>query len=74
MRYLATARGFNEPDNNTPSDEIWCKVVDIEPSEVAKYEKVFTDEFSEDYEHGVEVDLRPLVEFEDEWVKVSEIW
>ena len=74
MKYLATARGFNEPDNNTPSDEIWCKVVDIEPSEVAKYEKVFTDEFSEDYEHGVEVELRPLVEFKDEWVKVSEIW
>lgn len=74
MKYLATARGYNEPDNNTPSDEIWCKVVDIEPSEVAKYEKVFTDEFSEDYEYGVEVELRPLVEFNDEWVKVSEIW
>lgn len=74
MKYLATARGFNEPDNNTPSDEIWCKVVDIEPSEVAKYEKVFADEFGEDYEHGVEVELRPLVEFKDEWVKVSEIW
>ena len=74
MRYLATARGFNEPDNNTPSDEIWCKVVDIEPSEVAECEKVFTDEFGEDYESGVEVELRPLVEFNDEWVKVSEIW
>lgn len=74
MKYLVVARGFNEPDNNTPSDEIWCKVVDIEPNEVTKYEKVFTDEFGEDYEHGVEVELRPLVEFEDEWVKVSEIW
>lgn len=74
MKYLAIARGFNEPDNNTPSDEIWCKVVDIEPSEVAKYKKVFTDELGEDYEHGVEVELRPLAEFEDEWVKVSEIW
>lgn len=74
MKYLATARGFNEPDNNTPSDVIWCKVVDIEPSEVEKYEKVFVNEFGEDYEHGVEVDLRPLVAFEDRWVKVSEIW
>lgn len=74
MKYLATARGFNEPDNNTPSDEIWCKVVDIEPSEVAKYEKVFTDDMNVDYAHGAEVELLPLVEFEDEWVKVCEIW
>ena len=74
MKYLATARGYNEPDNNTPSDEIWCKVVDIEPSGVAKYEKVFENEFAEDYAYGVMVELRPLVEYEDDWVKVSEIW
>lgn len=74
MKYLATARGLNEPDNNTPSDEIWCKVVDIEPSEVEKYEEKFADEFRKNYEHGVLVELRPLAKFDDEWVKVSEIW
>lgn len=73
MKYLATARWVNEPDNNTPSDVIWCRVVDIEPSEVAKYEKAFENEFSGYYTYGVEIELRPLAEF-NEWVKVSEIW
>lgn len=73
-KYLAIARGFNEPDNNTPSDVIWCKVVDCSDDEVAKYEKVFTDEFSEDYEHGVDVQLIPISEIQDEWEKVIEIW
>lgn len=71
MKHLVVARTFNEPDNNTPSNEVWCKVVDVEPSEVAKYEKVFEKDFSGDY---IEVELRPLAEFEDEWVQVSEVW
>ena len=74
MKYLFIVRGFNEPDNNTPSDQIWCKVVECEPTEVSRYEKVFTDEFSEDYAYGVEVIFEPLENFEDEWVKVSDIW
>lgn len=73
MKYLFIARGFNEPDNSTPSDEIWCRTVECEPTEVARYEKVFIDEFSEDYAYGVEIMFEPLENF-DEWVKVSEIW
>lgn len=74
MKYLVILRGFNEPDNNTPSDEIWAKVVDIEMSEMAKCEKVYTSEFEGDYEHGVGIDFYPLDEVNNEWVKVSEIW
>ena len=74
MKYLVILRGFNEPDNNTPSDEIWAKVVDIKMSEMAKCEKVYTSEFEGDYTHGVSADFYPLDEMDNEWVKVSEIW
>ena len=74
MKYLFMARGFSEPDNNTPSEVIWCKVVECEPTEVARYEKVFTYEFNEDYPYGVAIMFEPLENFEDEWVKVSDIW
>lgn len=74
MKYLVVVRGYNEPDNSTPSDEIWIKVTGIEPSDMAKCEKIYTDEFSEDYEHGVSVDFYPLAELDEEWLKVVEIW
>ena len=45
MKYLVVVRGFNEADNNTPSDEIWTKITDIEPSDLPKYEKIYTSEF-----------------------------
>lgn len=74
MKYLVILRGFNEPDNNTPSDEIWTKIADIEPNDLAKCEKVYTGEFENDYEHGVGIDFYPLDEVNNEWIKVSEIW
>lgn len=74
MKYLFMARGFNEPDNNTPSEQVWAKVVECEPTEVAHYEKTFTEDFEKDYPYGVEIMFEPLENFEDEWVKVSDIW
>lgn len=74
MKYLVVARGYNEPDNNTPSDVLWAKTIDIDPTEQYNYEKRFEEDMAEDYEHGVDIDFYPLVEFEDEWVKVGEIW
>lgn len=74
MKYLVILRGLNEPDNNTPSDEIWANVVDIDIDEMAKHEKAYTSEFEGDYTHGVSVDFYPLDEMEHGWVKVSEIW
>lgn len=74
MKYLVVVRGFNEADNNTPSDEIWVKITDIEPSDLPKYEKVYTSEFEADYEHGVSVDFYPINEIDETWLKVMEIW
>lgn len=74
MKYLVIVRGYNEPDNNTPSDEIWAKITDIEPSDLAKCEKVYTSEFEGDYENGVSVDFYSIKELDNEWLKVSEIW
>ena len=74
MKYLVVARGFNEPDNNTPSDEILAKVIDIEPTAVAKYEKVITDDLNSDYEHGVDIQIIPIEELQDEWKGVFDIW
>lgn len=74
MKYLVVVRGFNEADNNTPSDEIWTKITDIEPSDLAKCEKIYTSEFEADYEHGVSVDFYPIAELDEEWLKVMEIW
>lgn len=74
MKYLVVVRGFNEADNNTPSDEIWAKITDIEPSDLTKCEKVYTSEFETDYEHGVSVDFYPIAEIDETWLKVMEIW
>lgn len=74
MKYLVIVRGYNEPDNNTPSDEIWAKITDIEPSDMAKCEKVYTSEFEGDYANGVSVDFYSIEELDNEWLKVSEIW
>lgn len=73
MKYLAVIHGFNEPDNNTPADEIWAQVVEVKDEhEKIQAEKIYHDDFLEDY-FAVEVGFFPLEEL-DEWGKVSEIW
>lgn len=74
MKYLAVARGYNEPDNNTPSDEILVRVVDIEPTEKEGYEKAFEKELAETYNYGVEVVLYELDQLQDSWGEVATIW
>lgn len=74
MKYLAIARGLNEPDNNTPSDEILARVVDIEPTEKEGYEKALEKELSETYDYGVEVSLYELAQLQDNWGEVATIW
>lgn len=74
MEYLVIVRGLNEADNNTPSDEIWVKITDIDPSDLPEYEKIYTSEFMADYEHGVSVDFYPVEKIYETWRKVMEIW
>lgn len=76
MKHLVVVRGYNEPDNNTPSDEIWVKVEDFDPT-YNRYdlEKKYEAEFKDvDYANGVSVDCYPLAEIESGWLKISEIW
>lgn len=76
MRYLLIARGLNEPDNNTPSDEILCRVVECDSEHIAGVAKLCVAELENSgaYDHGVEADYRPLDEFNQGWAKVTEIW
>lgn len=73
MKYLAVARGYNEPDNNTPSDEIMCKIIDCEPSKADERGNILTEELKKDFEYGVEVRLVALEELDD-WAEVATIW
>ena len=74
MRYLVVVRGYNEPDNNTPSDEIMVKVADYEPTEVERIKQSIEASFETDYEHGVEIQIIPIEEIQDNWKGVFEIW
>ena len=74
MNYLIVARGFNEPDNNTPSDEVFVKVIDCKPDEIEQYVKRFEDELYEDYPVGVNIEAVPVERIKDDWEKVVEIW
>lgn len=74
MKYLIVSRCYNEPDNNTPSDEIFVKVIECSEDEVARYVKVFEDDMGSDYPYGVEIQAIPIERIKDEWEKVVEIW
>lgn len=74
MKYLAVVKGCNEPDNNTPSDVIWARVIECEPVELEKKETDIEKYWAEDYPIGVEIITTPLSELEGCWKKVNEIW
>lgn len=67
MKYLAIAREFNEPDNNTPADIISAKIV--ETPCLSKLEK----EFGELTEADFSVVVVPFDELKD-WKNIVEIW
>lgn len=74
MNYLIVARGFNEPDNNTPSDEVFVKIIDCGQDEIERYVKRFEDDMYEDYPVGVNIETVPVERIKDDWEKVVEIW
>lgn len=74
MNYLIVARGFNEPDNNTPSDEVFVKIIDCKQDEIERYVKRFEDDMYEDYPVGVNIEAVPVERIKDDWEKVVEIW
>ena len=72
MKYLAILRGLNEPDNNTPSDVVYAKIIesDERPQEI---EEAIIHENEEDFDYGVEVSVMPLESLND-WTKATTIW
>ena len=74
MKYIAVARIYNEPDNNTAANQVWIKVVECEESELSKMESMFANDFISDGCENCDVELMPYSLFEDEWLKISEEW
>lgn len=74
MEYLLVGRGANEPDNNTPSDEIWVKIISCEEANIFDYVRNLEESFEVDYPHGFYINALPLPDIEDAWEKVEEIW
>jgi len=74
MKYLAIVRGLNEPDNNTPSDEIWTRLIECEPDDLVEKEKEIKEYWSEDYPIGVVVVFIPLKVIKEGWAKGLTIW
>lgn len=74
MKYLVVMHGYNEPDNNTPSDDIFVRVENLEPDELAEREKYYHRKWEDEYANGIELDFYPLEELEDGLTKVVEIW
>ena len=75
MKYLVVMRESFECDNNTPSDQVWCKVSEFKTDhEKSQAENIYINECVEEGAIGAEVEFIPLNELDEEWVKVSEIW
>lgn len=74
MKYLAIVRGLNEPDNNTPSDEIWARLIECEPDNIVEKEQEIKKYWDEDYPIGTDVVFIPVKEIKEGWVKGITIW
>lgn len=73
MKYIVIVRELNEPDNNTPSEEVFCGVVEIKQGGVAKYEENLLRELGRTADDTAVI-IEPLDFFTDGLMKVFEIW
>lgn len=75
MKYIAIVRGFNESDNNTPSDEIFITVVECSnDKEVMKTRSKIYEEFENAFTDGAEVIMYALDELTSGYKRIREIW
>lgn len=75
MKYLVVVRGFNEPDNNTPSDEVFASVVECaNDKEVMERRTQAYKDFENAFTEGAEVMMYALDELKDNYKRVMEIW
>ena len=74
MKYLAVMHEYYECDNNTPSDKIWGKIVEVKnEKEKDELENKLLKECVEDEAYQADINF---VKLEDlgEWVRLEEIW
>lgn len=71
MRYLAVIRGYNEGDNNTPTDEVWASVVATDTPNITA--RNIENEWRDTFNFDIEVELIPLEDLRG-WKKISERW
>ena len=69
MKYLVVARGFNEPDNNTPSDDIWARIMEFDPDDKVSIESTISDELIDTYGY-IGVDVK-AIRLDDEALKTG---
>ena len=72
MKYLAVARVFNEPDNNTPASEVFVKSIECNEKDKDRLEEHLAHRFVVKGRVDCKVELLPLSSIKDEWQKVSE--
>ena len=75
MKYLAVIRGANEPDNNTPSNEVFVKVVECfnDREVMATRAKIYKD-FEGDFIEGADVSMYKIDDLSDYYKRVMEVW
>lgn len=74
MKYLVILRVGYEPDNNTPSEEIWAKITEFkDEDEKNRAEEVYLEETAEN-SIGAIVQFFPLKDLDEDWEKVGEVW
>lgn len=75
MKYLVILTEHYEPDNNTPKEKVWAKVVEFENyHEKRQAEDIYLNESVEDGAIDAEVKFIPLDEIDGEWEKIEEVW
>lgn len=75
MKYIAIVRGFNEPDNNTPSDEVFATVVECaNDKEVMDARTKIYKDFEDDFIGGAEVIMYELDYLSEGYKRILETW
>lgn len=75
MKYLVVIHGYNEPDNNTPSDVVFVKVVECaNDGEVMRARTKIYKDFEEDFIEGADISMYKIDDLNDNYKRVMEVW
>lgn len=75
MKYLVVMGAFYERDNNTPSEQVWAKITELnDEHEIEQLKEIYRKECLDNEAFDVFIDFYPLEELQDRWESVVEIW